>query len=101
MREMLVLSSCAMVGKFSANSQVEIDTEMQNHGNRVLPIKAIEDFIEQRSNDHPFELWRTNRKTYPPHKFSNDKQLCHAGFCLYSFDAMRRESYEERILEPI
>jgi hypothetical protein len=85
MRDTLMLDSSNMMGCFCVGDwhNAEIHSAMRSHGRSILPPRAIESFIERRSDANPFELLRTNRINYPPHASPDDIQLCRASFCPY------------------
>ncbi|KAG9233588.1 hypothetical protein BJ875DRAFT_442100 [Amylocarpus encephaloides] len=67
MKKLLTLSSVYIRGAFHTGRVVEIKSGLTEHGRRILSDEAIEDFIQCKSDDNPFDLLRSARKVYPPH----------------------------------
>ena len=81
MRKLLTLSSVYIRGDCNIGERVmEIRSGITEHGRRVLSDEAIEDFIQCKIDNNPFDLLRSARRDFPPH-LGGDWQ-CWDG-CLY------------------
>ncbi len=66
MKKLLTLSSVYIRGDFDTGRVMEIKSGLTEHGRRVLSNEAIEDFIQRKTDDNPFDLLRSARRDYPP-----------------------------------
>jgi hypothetical protein len=80
MKKLLTLSSVYIRGAFEVGRVTEIKSGLTEHGRRVLSDKAIEDFIQCKTDDNPFDLLRSAHRDFPPH--SGGDWQCWNG-CLY------------------
>jgi hypothetical protein len=67
MKKLLTLSSIYIRGAFDTGRVMEIKSGLTEHGRRVLSDEAIEDFIQCKTDDNPFDLLRSARRDFPPH----------------------------------
>lgn len=98
MRDTLRLHSSDMGGSFHngcpemiSTSNVEICNDMKHHGLRVLPDRAIEDFIEGCTDADPFDLVRESSRRYPRHVSEGEFQQCSAGICPHRYKPAEAE----------
>lgn len=67
MKKLLTLSSVYIRGAFETRKVMEIKSGLTEHGRTVLSDEAIEDFIQCKTDDNPFDLLRSARRDFPPH----------------------------------
>ncbi|KAH7418694.1 hypothetical protein BKA64DRAFT_635811 [Cadophora sp. MPI-SDFR-AT-0126] len=67
MKKLLTLSFVYIRGAFQTGRVIEIKSGLTEHGRRILSDEEIEDFIQCKSDDNPFDLLRSARKVYPAH----------------------------------
>jgi hypothetical protein len=64
MKKLLTLSSVYIRGDFNIGRVIEIESGLIEHGRTVLSEEAIEDFIQCKTDDNPFDLLRSARMNY-------------------------------------
>jgi hypothetical protein len=67
MKKLLTLSSIYIKGAFNIKKVIKIEFRSTEHRRKVLNDEAIEDFIQCKTDDNPFDLLRFACKVYPLH----------------------------------
>jgi hypothetical protein len=94
MKKLLTLSSVYIRGEFDTGEVMEIRSGLWEHARRVLSDEAIEDFIQCKTDDNPFDLLRSARRDFPPHWGGGD-WLCWPGCPYREVQLYERHSLKE------